>query len=146
MKYKCTQNMIACRLDRGESLLASIAAVCEQEGVSAAGLSAIGAVSYAEIGLYKVAQRAFHANVLEGEYELVSLTGNVSRMEGRVYLHVHAAFADEYGELRGGHLKEAVVSATCEVFITRFDMDLDRRFDPETGLNILNLERSRKHD
>ena len=68
------------------------------------------------------------------------------RQEGRVYLHVHAAFADEYGELRGGHLKEAVVSATCEVFITRFDMDLDRRFDPETGLNILNLERSRKHD
>ena len=120
MKYKCTQNMIACRLDRGESLLASIAAVCEQEGVSAAGLSAIGAVNYAEIGLYKVAQQAFHANVLEGEYELVSLTGNVSRMEGRVYLHVHAAFAD--------------------------DMDLDRRFDPETGLNILNLERSRKHD
>ena len=80
MKYKCTQNMIACRLDRGESLLASIAAVCEQEGVSAAGLSAIGAVNYAEIGLYKVAQQAFHANVLEGEYELVSLTGNVSRM------------------------------------------------------------------
>lgn len=146
MQYKCVQNMIVCRLDRGENVVASIADICDQEGVSAAGLSAIGAVNYAEIGLYQVKQQVFRANILEGEYELVSLNGSVSRMDGRVYLHVHAAFADEHGEMRGGHLKEAVVSATCEVLITRFDMELDRRFDPETGLNILNLERNCKND
>lgn len=140
MNYKCVRNVIVCRLDRGERLLASIADICDKEGVSSAELSAIGAVNYAEVGLYKVARQAFQANILTGEYELVSLNGNVSTMDGRVYLHVHAAFANEHGEMRGGHLKEAVVSATCEVIITRIDLETSRRYDPETGLNILNLE------
>ena len=102
MQYKCVQNMIVCRLDRGENVVASIADICDQEGVSAAGLSAIGAVNYAEIGLYQVKQQVFRANILEGEYELVSLNGSVSGWMEGVYLHVHAALQMNMGRCAAG--------------------------------------------
>jgi len=37
----------------------------------------------------------------------------------------------------GGHLNEAVVSATCEVIIEKIEGSIEREFDKETGLNLL---------
>lgn len=46
---------------------------------------------------------------------------------------------NEKGEVFGGHLNRAVVSATCEMIVTVIDGEIDRYADADVGLNLLKL-------
>lgn len=43
------------------------------------------------------------------------------------------------GEVFGGHLNRAVVSATCEMVVEVLDGTVDRQYDPVTGLNLFKF-------
>ena len=131
MKYVKTGDVLAVRLDPGEEIIASVLKIAKDEDIRFAEISAIGAVGRAVFGLYDLGEQKYHS--------LVSLNGNLSRKDGEPYLHLHAAFADEKGAVIGGHLNEAVISATCEMFIKIFDIDMGRRISEQTGLNIFDI-------
>ncbi len=57
-------------------------------------------------------------------------------MDGEFYTHLHMSAGNDKGEVFGGHLNRAVVSATCEMVIHVIDGSVDRTFDEETGLNV----------
>ena len=46
---------------------------------------------------------------------------------------------NEKGEVFGGHLNRAEVSATCELVMQVIDGQVDRRFDPDIGLNLFKF-------
>ena len=46
---------------------------------------------------------------------------------------------NDKGEVFGGHLNRAMVSATCEMVVTVIDGEIDRYADPDVGLNLLKL-------
>lgn len=60
-------------------------------------------------------------------------------MDGEFYTHMHMSCGDEKGQVVGGHLNRAVVSATCEIFIYVIDGEVDRIKDEEVGLNIFKF-------
>ena len=80
--------------------------------------------------------KLYRANEFEGNFEIVSLSGTIDRMNGAFYAHLHMSAGNEKGEVFGGHLNRAVVSATCEMTVTLIDGEVDRRFDEEVGLNL----------
>ncbi len=139
MNYKVFGSTIAVRIDRGEEILASIKEICKKESIKLASISAIGAVDHAIVGLYMVEERKYLPNTFDGEMEMTSLNGNVTTKDGEVYLHMHANFADGKGSVFGGHLSEAVISGTCEMFIEKIDGEITRRIDDVTGLNIFDI-------
>ena len=62
-------------------------------------------------------------------------------MEYRRFANKIVARIDK-GEVFGGHLNRAIVSATCEMIIDVIDVidgTVDRIYDEETGLNIFNF-------
>ncbi|HEX2985453.1 MAG TPA: PPC domain-containing DNA-binding protein [Caproiciproducens sp.] len=140
MQYKKFGSTIAVRIDRGEEIIASVKRLCEKENIRLAMISALGAVDHAVVGLYRVKEKRYLPNTLYGEYEMTSLSGNVTRKDGEVYLHMHADFADENGHVFGGHLNEAVISGTCEMFLTVIDGEIGRKHDETTGLNVFELK------
>lgn len=46
---------------------------------------------------------------------------------------------NEKGEVFGGHLNRAVISATCEMVIHVIDGKVDRYHDEEIGLNLFRF-------
>jgi uncharacterized protein len=130
---------IILRIDRGEEIVSTLKTFCGRQEIATGTIQGIGAVGNAEIGLFDTKTKEYQSTILSGDYEITSLLGNISTLDGQPYLHLHATLSDSSYRAFGGHLTSAVVSGTCEVFIHRINDTLSRRFDEESGLNILDL-------
>ncbi len=139
MEYRRFGNTIVARIDRGEEILTALQEIAEAEDIRLASISALGATNDFTVGVYNVDEKQYHANDFRGNFEIVSLTGTVSTMDGRFYAHLHMSAGDEKGQVFGGHLNRAVVSAVCEMVITVIDGTVDRSFSPEIGLNLFRF-------
>lgn len=139
MEYKRYGSKILIRLDPGEEVVRSVAEVCEAERVRLGSISGIGAVDRAKVGLFKPETREYVSTVLEKHLEITALAGNVSQMNGELYLHLHATLADVDHNAFGGHLNEAMVSATAEIWIDIVEGTVDRAFSETVGLNLLEF-------
>ena len=139
MEYRRFGNTIIARLDRGEEILEEIKTLALQEHIALAQVSALGAVGDFTVGVFHVEEQQYYANRFTGNYEIVSLTGTINTMDGAFYTHLHMSAGDDQGKVFGGHLNRAVISATCEMVITVIDGTVDRRFDPEIGLNVFSF-------
>ena len=139
MQYRVFGDTYVVRLQRGEEVLACLRELCEKESISLGTVSAIGAVNHVVVGVYRVDEQKYVANTFDGVMELTSLMGNITEKDGEPYLHLHATCGDLTGKVIGGHLNEAVVSATCELFVRKVEGHVGRRLDPETGLNLMEF-------
>lgn len=139
MEYNRFGNTIVARLDRGEEILDRLKAIALAEDIKLAGVQALGATDSFTVGVYNVETQQYKANEFSGSFEIVSLTGTVNTMNGEYYSHLHMSAGNERGEVFGGHLNRAVISATCEMIITVIDGEVDRFRDLETGLNLFKF-------
>ena len=139
MDYKRFGDKIIVRIDKGEEILDEIKALAEKEHIVLASVSALGAVNDLTVGVFNTAEKKYYSNHFQGAYEIVSLTGTISTMDGKFYAHMHMSVGNDKGEVFGGHLNRAVVSATCEMVVTVIDGTVDRRFDEEVGLNLFRF-------
>ena len=139
MEYRVFENSILLRLDVGDEVMESIQNVCEKEGITLGTVSGIGAVRRAVLGLYQVSSKQYAENTIEGDFEMVSLLGDITQMDGTPYLHLHASFGNAKSEMFGGHLKRAVISVTGEIYIQKLSGKVGRKKDPATGLNVFDF-------
>ena len=139
MEYKRYGSKILMRLDPGEEIVASIAEICKRESIQLGIVSGIGAVGKATIGLFTPDTKEYHSTTMEKPFEVTALVGNVSMMDGQYYQHLHITLADIKHNAFGGHLNEAIVSATAEIWIDIIEGDIDRKFSETIGLNLLKF-------
>jgi len=125
------------RIDRGEEVLTTLKAFCTEHRIALGSVTAIGASNRATIGLFNTETKQYQSKDLSGDFEITSLTGNISSMNGEVYLHLHAMLSDADYHTFGGHLNAAVVSGTCELVIDVIDGVCDREFNNDVGLNLI---------
>ncbi len=140
MEYKRFGDQIVLRLDPGEELISTLAAVCEKENVLLGSVTGLGAAGEVELGIFEPAEKKYYKTEYRGSYEIASLVGNVTRQEGAVYLHLHATIGNpSTGECHGGHLSRAVVSATSEIFVHTIPGAIGRKLSDRIGLNLLDF-------
>ena len=139
MEYKRFDNTIVARIDKGEEILEQIKTIALKENIKLAAVRALGAVNDFTVGVFKTAQKEYRSNSFSGDFEIVSLTGTINTMDNEFYCHLHMSAGNEKGEVFGGHLNRAVVSATCETVITEIYGRVDRRFDENIGLNLFEF-------
>lgn len=139
MEYKKFNNTIVARIDKGEEILAQIKEIALRENIKLANINALGATNDFTVGVFKTAEKKYYANHFEGDFEIVSLTGTISTMNDEFYAHIHMSAGNEKGEVFGGHLNQALVSATCEMVIYIINGNVDREFNEEIGLNLFKF-------
>lgn len=139
MEYRKFENTIVARIDKGEEILEKIKEIAQKEQIKLASIQGIGAVGEATIGVFKTEEKKYYANELKGDFEIVSLTGSINTMKEEFYTHLHMSVGDETGNVFGGHLNKAVVSATCEMVIQIIPGKVDRKYDEEIGLNLFEF-------
>lgn len=139
MKYKRFNKTIVVRIDRGEEVLDKIRELAIAENIKLASVTALGATNDFTVGVFNTDEKKYYANEFKGAFEIVSLTGTINTMDGQFYTHIHMSAGNDKGEVFGGHLNRAVVSATCEMTVTVIDGEVDRYRDDDVGLNLFKL-------
>lgn len=137
MEYRKFKNDYVIRLNKDEEILTSLKEICKKENVQVAEITGLGASNLVEIGVFNVNTKEYKTKIFEGMFEITSLVGNVTRKDDEVYLHLHINFGDEVGNVRGGHLVRANISATCEIILRKINGQVGRKFNDEIGLNLL---------
>ena len=139
MEYRKFGNDYVLRIDRGEEVMERLTAFCREAGVKLASVTGLGAADRVTVGLYDVGEKQYHKEELTGPMEITSLTGSITEQEGKPYLHLHITVCGRDLSVRGGHLNECRISATCELNIHCVDGQVGRRYDPVTGLNLFDF-------
>lgn len=139
MQYKKFGDTYVVRIDLGEEILASLKELCEKEDIRLASVEAIGASSHAVVGVYDLEKREYRREELDGFMEITGLSGSVTRVDGKPYLHLHGTMADQRNVIHGGHVIEATVGATCEMFVRTLPGEMTRAGDEKLGINLLRF-------
>ncbi len=140
MKYSEKGNVFVVKIEPGEEILEKMIKFCERTGVKSAFFTGIGALRYAEIGMFSKEGKNYLTRTFDEELELANMTGNISEHEKEPVIHTHVMIGDKNMNAYAGHLMKGVVSVTCEIFVTVIDGDLKRGIDFETQLKLLDLE------
>ena len=139
MDYRRFGDTLIVRLDKNEEIVEQVRVLAEKEKIRLATVEALGAVDDFTVGVFFTNEKKYYSNRFQGAYEIVSLTGTISTMDGHFYQHLHMSAGDAKGNVKGGHLNSANVSATGEMVIRIIDGEVDRYHDEEIGLNLFRF-------
>ncbi len=139
MEYKKEPGKIIVRLDRGDEVMSSFLKIIKDENLKGGFITAIGAADIVEVGLYEVEKQQYLSKRFEGDFEIISCVGNVSRKDGEPYLHLHMSFGDKDFNVYGGHLSYCHISGTFEGVIGLTQSEINRKKDLATGLNVFKI-------
>ncbi|MFH1352168.1 MAG: DUF296 domain-containing protein [bacterium] len=127
--------MIIKRLNYGGDIVSEIKKICEKEEIKTGWFNAVGALKKLSCGFYDQKKKKYKKIYFRNGCEISSCMGNISLLDGEIFVHAHINFADEKGAVRGGHLFESEIFA-AEIAIFPGRKILKRKFDKETGLKL----------
>ena len=127
-------------LDAGDEVVSSLETVAGEYELTASHFTGIGACQHVTVGFFDRERKDYQRIQFDEQIEVMSLSGNISRgtkNEPKVHAHVVIGKAD--GTAHGGHLLEAHVWPTMEIFLTESPESLVRKMNSEVGLALIDL-------
>jgi hypothetical protein len=140
MIYKQFHNKVMVRIDKGEELIDCLKTICKTLDIKLGSIIGIGATDKITVGLMNTKTKKYQSKEFTGDHEITSLVGNITTLNGEVYLHLHVTICNVEHKALGGHLTSAVISATFEGIIDIIDGQINREYNDEVGLNLLSLK------
>jgi hypothetical protein len=134
-----TQKTHLIRLEKGEEVLSSVLSYVKERGISAGFLTGIGALEKGTLGYFDTQDKKYHEHSIE-KVELLSCMGNIAinKDSKDPVAHIHLVVGDKKGNCYGGHLVEAIVSVTVEIYLVETLPTVFRMKDQETALYLLS--------
>jgi predicted DNA-binding protein with PD1-like motif len=129
------------RLERGEEALESLRGFADRYRIGFAVIQAIGTLERITLGYYDAVSKTYQDKTLDEPLEVLNLNGNIAKGEdGERIVHAHVTVSRPDYTTLGGHVVEATVGPTMEVVVETTPLTIRRRHDPNTGLNLWDLE------
>lgn len=127
------------RVPRGVEFLGFLKEFAKKNEVKKAVVMAIGSFDEATLAFYDLETRKYEPIEVKERTELVSLSGNISLMDGEPFPHIHAVLSRRDGSTVGGHLMRATVFMV-ELYVTEVPGPLLERKPWEHGLKVWEAE------
>jgi predicted DNA-binding protein with PD1-like motif len=134
------QRTFAIILSTGEEVMASLKQFVAQHKITAAQISAIGALSDVELLYFDWDKKEYMKIPVREQVEVASLLGDVAEDDGKPAIHLHIVVGKRDGQAMAGHLGKAHVRPTLEVVMTESPAHLRKRHDPESGLALIRTD------
>ncbi|MEJ8309562.1 PPC domain-containing DNA-binding protein [Agrobacterium larrymoorei] len=127
-------------LEDGEEAFGAITKFCEEQNITGASLTAIGAFRQAKLGFFNFTQKSYIDIPVDTQSEVLSAIGDVAvDDEGNASVHMHAVLGFADGSTKGGHFISGIVHPTLEIIIRESAVALRRRKKPELGIALIDL-------
>jgi uncharacterized protein len=125
-------------LGKRDEVMSGLTDFARENKITSARFGAIGAFSHATVAWFDESRKEFKLIPIQEQVELVSMIGDIALSGSQPVVHTHVALASSDGTLRGGHLIEANVFPTLELFLTAYPGSLHKQFDPATTLKLID--------
>ena len=126
---------------KGDEVMSGLSDWARTENVSSAHLHGIGAFSSAVLAWFDKDRKAYKHIPVDEVVECISFIGDVGLVDDKPALHCHASVGFADGTVKGGHLLEALVFPTLEIFAVEGAVPLHKQRDAETTLELFDLTR-----
>jgi predicted DNA-binding protein with PD1-like motif len=134
------QRTYAVILETGDETVACLKRFVSGEKISAAQITAIGALSDAVLLYFDWQKKDYLRIPVREQVEVASMIGDVAEdPSGDPALHIHLVVGKRDGTAMAGHLGEAHVRPTLEVIVTESPAHLRKMKDAESGLALIQL-------
>lgn len=123
---------------QGDEAFSGLREFAQKYHVTSAHFTAIGAVSGATLGWFDPQRKMYKKIPIIGQHEVIGMSGDIALYQGKPVVHTHMIVGGPDGTTQGGHVLEALVSPTLEVMITVDPATMQKRFDPDTDLTLID--------
>lgn len=133
------QRSFAIVLATGDEAMACLQKFVEQQSITAAQFTGIGAFSSAVLKYFEWEKKRYCEIPVREQVEVASLIGDVALdPSGKASLHIHLVLGKRDGSALAGHLGRGEVRPTLEIVLHELPLHLRKRHDPETGLALID--------
>jgi predicted DNA-binding protein with PD1-like motif len=122
----------------GQEAVAALTAFASEQNLAGSQVTAIGAFSSAVVGYFDWSAKKYKHIAIDEQVEVLSFIGDIALDQNRPKLHAHVVLGKADGTAHGGHLLEGHVRPTLEVIVTETPRHLRRRFDPASGIALID--------
>jgi len=123
---------------QGDEAFSGLLEFAEKYNVTSAHFTAIGAVSGATLAWFGPQRKMYKKIPIVGQHEVIGMSGDIALYQGKPVVHTHMVVGNPDGTIQGGHVLDAYVSPTLEVMVTVDPKAMQKRFDPETDLTLID--------
>src|ERR1700692_2126932 len=123
---------------QGDEAFSGLLEFAQKYHVSSAHFTAIGAVNGAMLGWFDPQRKMYKQIPINGQHEVIGMSGDIALYQGKPVVHTHMVVGTSDGTTRGGHVLAAYASPTLEVMVTVDPAAMQKRFDPDTDLTLID--------
>ena len=123
-------------LEPGDDIHGSIEGYCARYDFVNAEVTGIGSVENPTLAHYSMKTRKFTDKSFTGIFEISSLLGNISLVDGKPFAHLHVTISDIDMTAHAGHLVKGTCSATLELILRPFSSRFTKSDNSAVGLKI----------
>lgn len=125
---------------KGDEALSGLLDFADKYQVTSGHFTAIGALSGAVLAWFDPQRKMYREIPINEQVEVLSMVGDFALYQGKPTVHTHMVVGARDGRTSGGHVIEAVVFPTLEVFVTVDAHPLNKKYDRETDLTLIDPE------
>ena len=125
-------------LATGDEPIQTLMSFAAAQRLGGSHFTAIGAFSRAVVAYFDWSAKQYRHIRIDEQVEVLSLLGDITLEDSKPKVHAHAVVGKSDGTAHGGHLIEATVRPTLEIVTSELPRHLHRRFDPESGLALID--------
>ena len=121
----------------GDEVASGLTEFAEKNHIQSGHLTAIGAFSGAVLAYFDRDRKEYKKITINNQVEVLSFIGDFALDKGKPVLHAHVVVGFPDGRTMGGHLLEAHVWPTLEVFLVASPTPLHKQLDPDSHLDLI---------